>query len=206
MMTSFCIFHSKLSFIAIVISLCSSRGHAQFHTREYYKNKINIDQSLVARVDTVYRAWQNIEFFDANRVLRYRLDIDTLRKDTMGFKQFDNIGDSFDFYFYTDQEGYFNAHIHSNSGEFAYELRPDSSIYVIYCRDQDGVFKSIDFYENSLIESVRVGNISLGYRQMSYSTSGKLMFDADFNKNNQIIHVRKGRRWAKRNYMRFAPR
>jgi hypothetical protein len=198
-------FHSRLAIIAIVISLCSSQGYAQFFTREYYKNKISIDHSLVARVDTVYRAWQSIEYFDANRVLRYRLDIDTLRKDTMGFEQFDYFGDSFDFYFYTDQEGYFNVHIHSNGGEFAYQLRPNYSLDFVYCRDQDGVFKTVDFHENSFIQSVYAGKMFVGYRQMSYSTSGKLVFDADFNNSNQIIHVRKGRRWAKRNYMRFAP-
>jgi hypothetical protein len=198
-------FHSKLAIIAFVL-LFSRQSGAQFHTREYYKNKISVDLSLVARVDTVYRAWQDIEYFDANRVLRYRLQIDTIRQDTMGFEQFDCYGVSFDFYFYTDQEGYFNVHIHSNGGEFAYELRPNYSIDFVYCRDQNGVFKTIDFHENSFIQSVYVGDIQAGYKQMSYSTSGELVFDADFNEQNQIIHVRKGRRWAKRNYMKFAPR
>jgi hypothetical protein len=166
--------------------------------------QIEIDERIFRSTDTIHNyfgIYEQIIYYDSTDTKRYDITL-TQSGDTVGFYQYNELGIpvKWNFMLFIENDSLFCYSIYTGLENESYSITADGRLDAVSWNRADGTFKLLGFNEEGVLNFYNEKYDNGRERIMYYDERGKLLFDADMGADNMPVLIRKGKRWARRNY------
>jgi hypothetical protein len=196
-------FHSK-TLLTTTLVLFGLNCYCQFLSIQDLLPQIEIDERIFRSTDTIHNyfgIYEQIIYYDSTDTKRYDITL-TQSGDTVGFYQYNELGIpvKWNFMLFNENDSLFCYSIYTGLVNESYSITADGRLHAVSWNRSDGTFKLLGFNEEGVLNFYNEKFDNGRERIMYYDEKGKLLFDADMRADNKPVLIRKGKRWAKRNY------